>query len=414
MDIRDTENYLDYTDYEDIYEKIREQLISNDNEKLLELWNNCMVVENLDSEEIQIGYYGKKPIKKADKETLWLMFDKVVGYRNKFRIVRRRNTGSKPKNPTVNKNIKTLKFMSVSIVFAMFAFAIAVITFNYIGNRNFRETFYTVSSLKVDSSIRIVQISDLHSCSYGKNNSNLTKRVGNLRPDIILLTGDIVDSERLKIDEISKMCAELAKIAPAYYIYGNNEAKIVYDFPLLEKALDKKFGFNDSNRNEDAIRKYADNLEKTLEKTGVKVLKNEVDTISIGATNVDIYGVLNSNPSSFWTYTAKSFSDYTYENPNNLKITAIHEPYIFEEFESDSWGDLIVCGHTHGGTVRVPVIGPLYTHEGGLLPERKDHLVYGRYDTSGTPVIVSSGLENSGILRINNQPELVVIDMNKF
>ena len=74
----------------------------------------------------------------------------------------------------------------------------------------------------------------------------------------------------------------------------------------------------------------------------------------------------------------------------------------------------MVCGHTHGGVVRVPVLGPLFTNEGGLLPERNGDFVYGRYNVAGSPLIVSSGLENSNILRINNQPELVIIDINKF
>ena len=99
---------------------------------------------------------------------------------------------------------------------------------------------------------------------------------------------------------------------------------------------------------------------------------------------------------------------------NNLKITAIHEPLIFEKFKHESWGDLMVCGHTHGGVVRLPIFGPLYTHEGGLLPEKNGDYVYGRYEVEGSPLIISSGLENRNIFRINNRPELVIIDVNKF
>ena len=143
-------------------------------------------------------------------------------------------------------------------------------------------------------------------------------------------------------------------------------------------------------------------------------MKNEKDTIKVRTMTVDVYGALTSNPSSFWSYSGKAFSDYIYENTDSLKITAVHEPFIFEEFQPEFWGDLIVCGHTHGGVIRVPVLGPLFTHEGGLFPEREGKFVYGRYNASGSPIIVSSGLENSNIFRINNQPELVVIDINKF
>ena len=74
----------------------------------------------------------------------------------------------------------------------------------------------------------------------------------------------------------------------------------------------------------------------------------------------------------------------------------------------------MICGHTHGGMIRVPVLGPLYTREGGLFPERSGCFVYGRYSTAGKTLIVSSGMDNSSLLRMNNQPEVVVIDINKY
>ena len=155
-------------------------------------------------------------------------------------------------------------------------------------------------------------------------------------------------------------------------------------------------------------------LEKELEECGVKVLKNESDTIVIGKTTVDIYGVLTSNPSSFWSYGGESFDKYIYNNVNNLKITAIHEPLVLEEYSPESWGDVLIGGHTHGGTVKVPIFGPLYTREGGIFPERKGSFVYGRYDVEGAPLVISSGMDNKNIFRINNQPELVIIDINRF
>ena len=160
--------------------------------------------------------------------------------------------------------------------------------------------------------------------------------------------------------------------------------------------------------------KIEDSFEETLESTGIKVLKNEKDTIKVKTMTIDVYGVLTSNPSSFWSYSEKAFADYIYENTDNLKITAVHEPFIFQEFQPEFWGDLMVCGHTHGGVVRVPLLGPMFTHEDGLFPERDGNFVYGRYDAAGKPLIVSGGLENLNVFRINNQPELVIIDINKF
>ncbi len=343
---------------------------------------------------------------------------------------------------------------AISLVFVGIAAAIALVGCNYVGNQNFKETFYCVSSLKLNNKIRMIQISDLHNCTYGEDNSELISRVEKLAPDLIVLTGDIVDSqagvakepvkpmaelvkvispyvekllpgilEQIKTpaepqpaadEQIVSLCAELAKIAPSYFIYGNNEVEKYYDAVLTQDYLDEKFGFDDSNRDPQALIDITDSLAQALEAVGVKVLKNTMDTITVGATNVDIFGVLTSNPSSFWSYAGANYGEFAYTNENHLKIMAIHEPLIFEEFTPDYWADLMVAGHTHGGTVRVPLVGPLYTQEGGLLPESSGCYVYGRCDVQGRPLIVSSGLENSNIFRINNQPELVVIDINKF
>lgn len=312
------------------------------------------------------------------------------------------------------KNIRVLKLFLISLIFVSIAASIAIIGCNYIGNRNFKETFYSVSSLKVNNKIRIIQISDLHNSSYGKDNIKLIDRVRKLKPDLIIYAGDIVDSKANSNDKVLGLCKELADIAPSYYIYGNNEVEMYYDIALTQESLDKKFGFNDNNRDPDKLLEITDNLTKKLEASGVKVLKNKMDTITVGTTDVDVYGVLTSNPSSFWSFSGKSFDEYMYSNETHLKITAIHEPLLLEEYSPDSWGDLVLAGHNHGGTVKIPMVGPLYTHDGGLLPERGGHYVSGRYEVQGRPLIISSGLENKNIFRINNQPELVIVDINKF
>ena len=312
------------------------------------------------------------------------------------------------------KNIRVLKLFLISLIFVSIAASIAIIGCNYIGNRNFKETFYSVSSLKVNNRIRIIQISDLHNCLYGKNNSKLVGRVKKLKPDLIIYTGDIIDSKAKSNDRVISLCKELVNVAPSYYIYGNNEVKKYYDIPLTQKSLDKKFGFNDNNRKPSKLLEITDDLTKKLEASGVNVLKNNSNTVTVGKTNVDVYGVLTSNPSSFWSYAGESFDEYIYSNVNNLKITAIHEPLVFEEYSPNSWGDLMLAGHNHGGTIKIPMIGPLYTHDGGLLPDQSGHYVDGRYEVQGRPLIISSGLENKNIMRINNQPEIVIVDINRF
>lgn len=312
------------------------------------------------------------------------------------------------------RNLRVFILFIVSMIFVGIAAGVALVGFNYLDNQNFKETFYCVSSLKVNNQIRVIQISDLHNCTYGDNNSKIIDRVKKLNPDLIICTGDCIDSGEDSLEQIVDLCAALADIAPAYYVYGNNEIETYYEAPLTQDNLDEKFGFDDTNRDPKALLDLADPFATKIEQTGVKVLKNSMDTITVGATQVDVYGVLTSNPSAFWSYAGSSFDEHIFTNTDHLKITAIHEPFVFEEYTPDSWGDLMLAGHTHGGTARIPVLGPVYTQEGGLLPQRSGSYVYGRYDVQGRPLIVSSGLENNNIFRINNQPEIVVVDINKF
>ena len=395
-------------------EKIKELFREFSSEELYRTWVDTFEVEAVEGKRVTIAYSGTKKIKvfkKQCKKILSSCIDSVMGEGKKVKISKKSTNTLTPKT---KKNIRAFKFFVLGMVFVCIATAIIVVLCNYIGNRNFRETFYNTSSIKVDSRVRVIQVSDLHGVSYGKNNTKLIERIEALEPDIIICTGDIVDSVEEDGEYAVALAKELAEIAPSYYIYGNNEVESVYGFPFEEKALDEKFGFDKNSRDETAVLQIEDPFEKALENAGIKVLKNEKDTIMVKSMTVDVYGVLNSNPSSFWSYSGKAFSDYIFEGSDNFKITAVHEPFIFEEFENEFWGDLMVSGHTHGGVVRVPLLGPLYTHEGGLFPGRGGSYVYGRYDVEGYPLIVSGGLENLNVFRINNQPELVVIDVNKF
>ena len=411
----DMDNIKNIEKTEKYQERIKELFREMVSDEFYDMWADTFEIECASEKQIIITYDGIKNIKKFKKEckkTLVSCVNSVMGAGRKIKIIKKRRHNSL--DPKMKKNIKAVKFFLIGMGFVCIATAVIVVLCSYIGNRNFRETFYITSSIKVDSRVRVVQLSDLHGVAYGKNNEKLLQRIDALEPDIILCTGDMVNSAKDDAKFAVSLAKELSKIAPSYYVYGNNEVESIYDFLLNEKDLDKKFGFNADTRDETALLKIKDSFEEKLESAGIKVLKNEKDTINVRNMNIDIYGVLTSNPSSFWSYSGKSFADYIYENPENLKIMAVHEPFIFEEFNPDSWGDLMVSGHTHGGVVRVPILGPLFTHEGGLFPERNEDFVYGRYNTAGSPLIVSAGLENSNVFRINNQPELVIIDINKF
>ena len=114
--------------------------------------------------------------------------------------------------------MKVLKLFLISLIFVAIAASVAVVGFNYIGNRNFKEIFYSVSSLKVNNKIRIIQISDLHNCSYGENNGKLIDRVKKLNPDVETLflttSAENMDLSSSMVKQIAAMGGDISSFVP--------------------------------------------------------------------------------------------------------------------------------------------------------------------------------------------------------
>lgn len=306
-----------------------------------------------------------------------------------------------------------LALLSVLLLGA--AAVVVVLGVSVAQNQSFRETFYQVSSGKVDGGLRIIQISDLHGTEYGDGNEALLERVERLAPDLVVLTGDGVDKNDADASVTVDLCERLAGIAPVCYVYGNHECARVYGNLMTRDSLDEALGMGDGTRDDAALREWEDPLREELEAAGVFVLLNEELTLELNGTAVDVYGTLTSNPSAFWPYAGGSFSEFLLEDPENFKLFLCHEPYLFTALPDDAWGDLALCGHTHGGVVRLPYVGGVYELEWGLFPELfQSGMVYGRYTAGATPVIVSGGMTNRGALRINNRPELVIVDVSRY
>lgn len=316
----------------------------------------------------------------------------------------------KPKKANYKKGVKNIVASLICLVLALI---LGVISINFIANRKFKENFYSVSINKTKDNFRIIQLSDLHTSTYGKDNADLIDRITKLEPDIIILTGDCVDQDAAADNTVS-LCTALAKIAPTYYIYGNNECQKAFSNAMTLESLDELTGQPGETKDSQKLYDLDNGLKKTLEATGVKVLFNESDLITIGSTDIRIFGTLTSNPSAFWPYAGTAFNSFLNENTDEIKIFACHEPLLLETLEDEKWGDLVLCGDTHGGVVRLPGIGALYTRDDGLFPEKRGAMVYGKYKLGSSQVIVSSGLENKNPLRIFNQPEIVIVDVNNY
>ena len=191
------------------------------------------------------------------------------------------------------KSVKTRILLAViACVMVFVAVFIAITVVNLIANFSFRETFYNINSIKVGDTIRVIQLSDLHNSKYGKDNSKLLERVTELEPDIIIATGDMLDRRDKKQDVAYNLLEKLTKVAPTYFVYGNNEWALDYDFDSSLEDLEKEYGQSENVHDLNKLLKGAKKSEirKELEKRGVRVLQNEMTSVEVDGGIVDLYG----------------------------------------------------------------------------------------------------------------------------
>ena len=353
-------------------------------------------------------YQGKKKIRRGDRRLSEV--EDVSGHPWK--------PGGYGKNVPEKKNrFSGALHVLAGLLILCLVTAVVVVIGNAVRNRDFKETYYQVGSGKISENMRIIQISDLHDSSYGEHNEDLVSRMEELKPDLIVLTGDIIDESGDDDTVALNLCEQLVDLAPVYYVWGNHETMASFDLNDMSiEEIDELLGCDEDNRSSEGFWDMEDDLKDSLEDLGVYVLWNQYETVQIGRSQVDIYGVLTGNAYAFWQYAEDSYTEFRYENTDHFKLLLSHEPYIFETWDGDSWADLSLAGHTHGGEIRLPYIGGLYEYQYGFLPEfgKNDHMISGQYDVEGRPLIISNGMSKGDFLRINNQPELVVVDVNRY
>ena len=249
---------------------------------------------------------------------------------------------------------------------------------------NYRVEFYQLSSKRISGSLRIVFLTDLHRREYGEGNSELAEDIESLSPDLILLGGDMVIDSVSDYDGMLSLCSRLSETAPIYGVLGNHEDVKIY----LQKDSE---------------------LLGAFEAAGVHLLINDTAQVKIGENTVTLIG-LDGKPADFERYGGEEAMERSEKESLGYRICMAHVPTYFPERLAEYSFDLGLAGHTHGGIINLPKLGPLYSAEEGLLPE----YAKGEYTLSnGAPLIVSGGLGDSRDLlpRINNTPELTVIDI---
>ena len=253
------------------------------------------------------------------------------------------------------------------------------------GNTALELNTYTISSRKLPDAFdgyRIAQVSDLHNAEFGDRNQRLLEMLREAEPDMIAITGDLIDSRKTNIAVALAFAEEAVKFAPCYYVSGNHEAR---------------------------VSEYQD-LKTGLEAAGVTVLDDAQVKIEVSGESITVIGV--NDPSFHADYLTsdaavmdRKLSELSEDA--GFAILLSHRPELFDTYVAHDM-DLILTGHAHGGQFRLPLIGGLIAPNQGLFPKYDD----GLYSEGNTNMIVSRGLGNSIIpFRFNNRPEVVLIEL---
>jgi len=282
--------------------------------------------------------------------------------------------------------IKLLKskkgLTAICIVLALILFAVWVLWANKAVQLN-TVTVVSESLPESFSGYKIAHISDLHNAEIGKDNKKLLALLEESQPDIIVFTGDIIDSYRTDVDTAISFTEKAAEIAPIYFVPGNHESRIPEDY---QKLLE---GFG---------------------KIGVTVLENQTEKIEKDGEYICIAGVKDpafekTNSSSY----GRIMSGYldTLDTDGFFCVLLSHRPELFDIYCEYSV-DLVLSGHAHGGQIRLPFIGAVYVPVQGFFPEYTE----GLHTDGSTNMVISRGIGNSSVpIRFNNRPEVVLIEL---
>ncbi|ONK24775.1 metallophosphoesterase [Siminovitchia sp. FSL H7-0308] len=258
--------------------------------------------------------------------------------------------------------------------------------FLYFNNHWLQTSSYEIYSERVPKpfdGLTIVQLSDLHDATFGDKQNRLVEKVKNLHPDVIFITGDIVDSNRYDLENSLDLVRQLVTLSDVYYVTGNHEVAV----------------------------NQVEEINASLKKLGVHVLTNDAKTFTIDGEQLVIAGIEDPLMKGL-DYPDKAVTDSLEEAFTGIRgqpysILLSHRPEVFDVYVKKEI-DLAFTGHAHGGQIRLPFIGGLIAPGQGWFPK----YTAGKYERGMTTMVVNRGLGNSIIpFRIFNRPELVVVKL---
>lgn len=243
---------------------------------------------------------------------------------------------------------------------------------------------YDIADSRIQSDFKIIQVSDFHNTKSKSLTEDLVNEIKSQEPDIIVITGDLIDSGKTETDVAVNFVKNINNVAHIYFVSGNHEASV------------------------DA---YSE-LKKRLSENNVTVLDNKVEILKADGSAINIIGI-DDPRMAHETFVSDSdiikteLSNINYDE-NNFSVLLSHRPELFNTYVSEKI-DLVLTGHAHGGQIRIPFVGGLVAPNQGLFPKYTS----GKFEENKTAMIVSRGIGNSILpFRINNRPELIVVKLS--
>ena len=252
-------------------------------------------------------------------------------------------------------------------------------------------THYTVASPKLTTSVRIVQLTDLHNSEFGDHNQRLIRKVAKQKPDLVLITGDLLNQNEKRTDIAEELIAGLSEIAPVYVSYGNHEV-----------SYEKRYGVD---------------LHETYETAGATVLEFDWADIEFNGQALRLGGVYGYCLPGKYLKTGEADQRECafleeFQDTDRYAVLLCHMPVSWIQYGSlESWNvDCVLSGHVHGGQVRFPWIGGLWAPDQGWFPGQESGLYWS--EDGQRVMVLSRGLGNTERLpRMNNVPEVLVLDL---
>lgn len=220
--------------------------------------------------------------------------------------------------------------------------------------------------------IKIVQLSDFNN----KIVKNLSEKVNKQNPDIVVITGDLVDKYKTNKTNEDSLLKQFENItAPIYFVPGDMEN-----------------GYNNYEK-----------MKEKMENAKIHILENKNETLEINGSTITLTGIVDS---SMYSEDLEKFNDKLKElKVDGTQILLSHRPELIELY-ADNYYNLVICGHTHGGYIKIPFVGAVFASNQGVMPKYTD----GKYKVKDTTMIVSSGLGVGRFpIRLFNQPQIVSI-----